>query len=125
MGAHILHDESMASQEVCEICLRPLPMCQIFLKKGRSESRGFSVNKEGSSCINLVRFRYSSGAVQCKANLPCSNVPVICPLCGAKRRRCGDIIPIPISANNIVTYYWIIFREFEKNLLEIKKMAKK
>ena len=84
MGAHTLHDSAIVGKlEVCGLCARPSPMCQIFLKKGRGENRGVGVDLERSSCPNLLRFRYAS-ASQYKKNSPCTNVPMICPLCPAK-----------------------------------------
>ena len=82
MAAHILYDPAVRnpSQELCGLCLRPAPMCTIYLKKGRGASRGYSVNMKDSSCMNLIRFKYATAATSSE-NSPCSNVPVICPLC--------------------------------------------
>jgi hypothetical protein len=81
MGAHILNDPSLdRSKEMCGLCLRPSPMCRIILRKGRGSSTGYNVDREKSVCINLVRFNYASAA-DSSSRSPCSNVPVICPLC--------------------------------------------
>ena len=124
MGAHVLHDTDMTSQEVCGLCLRHSPTCQIFLKKGRGEGRGFTVDQERSSCINLVQFRYTS-AMQCKANSPCTNVPVICPLCGPKKaaiwRYCLDTHFR--ERHNLLPDHFPI--RFEMTPFEKKNMAQK
>ena len=76
MGAHILHDITLnASEERCGLCLRPAPMCQIYLMKGRH-----SVDRSKSRCPNLVRFNYKNASESSKRS-PCSNVPVDCTIC--------------------------------------------
>jgi hypothetical protein len=84
MGAHILHDATLNhSQEVCGLCLRPSPMCRLFVKKGRGALAGNHVDIDNSSCVNLIRFNYASAACSSESS-PCSNVPIICPLCPPK-----------------------------------------
>ncbi|KAF8152359.1 hypothetical protein B0H34DRAFT_724881 [Crassisporium funariophilum] len=63
IGAHVLHDPSLdRSMPLCGLCLRPSPMCQFFLKKGKGA--------------------HASGvASESTASSPCSNVPIHCPLC--------------------------------------------
>ena len=47
MGAHILHDLKLnASEEQCGLCLRPAPMCQIYVKKGRGAKGRYSVDQK-------------------------------------------------------------------------------
>jgi hypothetical protein len=81
MGAHVLHDPSLdRTQEMCGLCLRPSPMCRIRLRKGRGSSAGYNVDREKSACTNLIRFNYASAA-DSSSRSPCTNVPIICPLC--------------------------------------------
>lgn len=81
MGAHILYDATMnTSEEYCGLCLRPSPMCQIYVTKGRGTGGRLSVDWSRSTCPNLVRFSYKSAA-QSSESSPCSNVPVVCSLC--------------------------------------------
>lgn len=83
MGAHILHDATLnGSEERCGLCLRPAPMCQVYLTKGRGTGGKRSVDRSKSSCPNLVRFNYKNAA-QSSERSPCSNVPVDCTLCPA------------------------------------------
>lgn len=83
MGAHILHDAKLnASEERCGLCLKPAPMCQVYIKKGRGAQARYSVDQKKSNCPNLVRFNYMNAATSTE-NSPCSNVPVVCPLCPA------------------------------------------
>ena len=85
MGAHILHDSSIPSNlEVCGLCLRPAPMCTLYLKKGRGGSKGYSVDMNRSTCVNLIRFKYASAATSTEI-APCTNIPIHCPLCGPKQ----------------------------------------
>lgn len=81
MGAHILHDATLnSSDEFCGLCLRPSPMCQIYMSKGRGAGGRLRVDWVRSNCPNLVRFNYKSAA-QSSERSPCSNVPVICSNC--------------------------------------------
>ena len=84
MGAHILHDTTLNhSHEVCGLCLRPSPMCRLLVKKGRGASAGNRVDIDNSTCVNLIRFNYASAACSSESS-PCSNVPIVCPLCPPK-----------------------------------------
>ena len=73
---------------------------------------------------SLRTFRYTSAA-QCKANSPCTNVPIICPLCGPKKaavwRYCLDTHFR--EQHNLLPDHFPI--KFEMTPLEKKKMAKK
>ena len=81
MGAHILYDPMLnSSEELCGLCLRPAPMCQIYLTKARGAGGSFSVDRTKSTCPNLVRFNYKNAA-QSSESSPCSNVPVACSIC--------------------------------------------
>jgi hypothetical protein len=83
MGAHLLFDTSLdRSLELCGLCLRPAPICLIFLKKGRGVAAGYSIDYSRSTCINMVRFKYATASRSSETS-PCSNVPRICPLCPA------------------------------------------
>ena len=85
MAAHILHDPAIRShpQEHCGLCLRPSPMCAIYLKKGCGGSRGYNVDMKHSKCVNLIRFKYAIAATSSE-NSPCTNVPIMCPICPPK-----------------------------------------
>jgi hypothetical protein len=81
MGAHILYDAKLnSSEERCGLCLKPAPMCHIYLKKGRGSQAKYSVDQKRSNCPNLVRFNYMNAATSSESS-PCSNIPAVCPLC--------------------------------------------
>jgi hypothetical protein len=81
MGAHILFDAKLnTSEERCGLCLKPAPMCQIYIKKGRGAQGRVSVDQKKSNCPNLVRFNYMNAATSSESS-PCTNIPVVCPLC--------------------------------------------
>ncbi|KAN0131280.1 hypothetical protein V8E53_010984 [Lactarius tabidus] len=81
MGAHIFYDRTMnTSEEYCGLCLCPSLMCQIYLTKGCGTGGSFSVDQSKLTCPNLVHFNYKSAARSSEKS-PCSNVPIICPLC--------------------------------------------
>jgi hypothetical protein len=83
MGVHILYDRMLnSSEEQCGLCLRPAPMCQVYLTKACRVSRSFSVDRAKSTCPNLVCFNYKSAA-QSSDRSPCSNVPITCCHCPA------------------------------------------
>jgi len=64
IGAHILYDPGAihAKDTLCGLCLRPSPLCQFFLTKGKGTNG------------NRV-------AAESTASSPCSNVPIQCPIC--------------------------------------------
>lgn len=81
MGTHILHDLKLnASEEQFGLCLRPAPMCQIYVKNGCGVKGRYSVDQKKSNCPNMVFFNYGNTATSSEAS-PCLNVPSICPLC--------------------------------------------
>lgn len=81
MAAHILYDNSInRHDEFCGLCLRPVAMCRIFVRKGRGTNASYGIDLQRSSCINLARFKFANAARSSEGS-PCSNVPVICPLC--------------------------------------------
>lgn len=81
MGAHILYDLTLSrTQELCGLCLRPSPICIIKLKKGRGATSSPSIDVKTSTCLNLLKFSYAPASRSTEKS-PCSNVPIICPLC--------------------------------------------
>ena len=82
VGAHILYDPSIdRSASLCGLCLRPSPLCQFFLKKGKGAHANLTVNQAASKGC-LVKIKYSYGvASESTTSSPCSNVPIHCPLC--------------------------------------------
>ncbi|KAJ7679687.1 hypothetical protein B0H17DRAFT_879588, partial [Mycena rosella] len=85
MGAHILNDPTIdRSTQPCGLCLRPWPMCQIFLKKSGSAANTLTLDMAKSrGCPNLVYFSYGTALIS-KESSPCSNVPLRCTHCDAK-----------------------------------------
>ena len=59
-------------------------MCLIYLKKGRGASKGYSIDINWSTCINLIRFKYASAGTSTES-APCTNIPVHCLICGPKQ----------------------------------------
>ncbi|PPQ92922.1 LOW QUALITY PROTEIN: hypothetical protein CVT25_006605 [Psilocybe cyanescens] len=82
IGAHILHDPHVAkSMSLCRLCLRPAPLCQFFLKKGKGATGKLAINYTSSKgCLMKVKFSYGVAAESTSAS-PCPNVPLNCPLC--------------------------------------------
>jgi hypothetical protein len=81
VGAHILFDKSLdLTLELCGLCLRPLPNCIFYLRKGKGTGSSCQVDHRKTRCPNLRRFAYLSAATEAP-NSPCTNVPIICPLC--------------------------------------------
>ena len=82
-AAHVLHDPKVErTTEPCGLCLRPAPLCQIFLKKGKGANRTLKIDKY-TGCPIKPSFSYGV-ASESSASSPCSNVPITCPLCPAK-----------------------------------------
>lgn len=80
-GSHTLNDPNVnRSSEPCGLCLSPAPICRIFLRKGKGAGSGLQINCAASSCPNLVNFSYAKASKSTQTS-PCSNVPLLCPLC--------------------------------------------
>ncbi len=82
IGAHILNDPGVdRSMELCGLCLRPMPLCQFFLTKGKGAHGSLKINQTLSrGCLMKVKYSYSVAA-ESSPSSPCSNVLVSCPLC--------------------------------------------
>jgi hypothetical protein len=83
MGAHILHKPSLihSSMPLCGLCLRPAPLCQVFLKKGKGAHASLTINpKLSKGCLLKIKYSYHV-ASESTASSPCSNIPLQCPLC--------------------------------------------
>ncbi|KAG6807755.1 hypothetical protein H0H92_006478, partial [Tricholoma furcatifolium] len=82
IGAHVLYDKTVKREdEPCGLCLRPEIICKVYLKKGKGSKGGQKIDKDRSNCpLKLLRFNFAVAAVS-TASSPCSNVPVLCPLC--------------------------------------------
>jgi hypothetical protein len=58
-------------------------MCRLLVKKGHGALAGNHVDIDNSSCVNLIRFNYTSTACSSESSL-CFNVLINCPLCPPK-----------------------------------------
>ncbi|KAG6819331.1 hypothetical protein H0H93_012840 [Arthromyces matolae] len=94
IGAHILYDKTVnREEEPCGLCLRPSLICKIYLKKGKGSKGGLKIDKLRSTCqMKDLKFLYTVAATS-KESSPCSNVPIICPLC-------------PKAAASVFKYNW-------------------
>ncbi|KAF9060527.1 hypothetical protein BDP27DRAFT_1429958 [Rhodocollybia butyracea] len=82
IGAHIIFDSSVIrATEPCGFCLRPTPMCRLYLRKARGHKANLQIDTKKSTCPNLVKIWYGTASVS-KKSAPCSNVPLLCELCG-------------------------------------------
>jgi hypothetical protein len=85
MGMHILHDNTMKNvTNPCGFCLAPGPLCSVRIKKGQGRKVGMQIDIQNSRCQhnNQVKLSLSSFAKSSEAS-PCTNTPIICPLCPA------------------------------------------
>ena len=81
IGAHILFNNNLIlSLEPCGLCLRPSPSCVFYLRKGKGAGSSCQVDLRCSRCPRLQRFSYQSASIEAP-NSPCTNVPIVCPLC--------------------------------------------
>ena len=80
-GAHILFDRSIDhTLEPCGLCLRPAPLCKIYLKKTKGRTGNLAIDMRASSCSNLVKFSITVAAAFSDSS-PCTNHPMHCPYC--------------------------------------------
>jgi hypothetical protein len=82
VAMHLLFDNTVdASRELCGLCMRESPMCVFYLRKGKGAGSAPQIDLRTSRCPNLTgKFLYSATAKE-RINSPCTNVPIICPLC--------------------------------------------
>jgi len=80
-GAHLVFDNSLdPSLQLFSLCFWPSPLCIFFLWKGKGTSLSQQIDMWRSWCLNLNAFSYLSAAKEA-THSPCTNMPVICPLC--------------------------------------------
>ena len=83
IGSHILYDPAVIQsiQPLCGLCLCPTQMCQFYLAKGKGTNGNLKiVQKMSKGCLMKMKYSYSIAA-ESSASLPCSNVPIHCPIC--------------------------------------------
>ncbi|KAF9536886.1 hypothetical protein CPC08DRAFT_771425 [Agrocybe pediades] len=82
MSAHILHDERIKGEDSpCGFCLNTGNLCRIVL---RVTAKRALIDMKASKCPNLRRLTIKTAAKFNKDNSPCTNHPLICPLCPPK-----------------------------------------
>ena len=80
-SAHILFDCSIDhTLEPCGLCLHPVPLCKIYLKKTKGHTGNLAIDIRASSCSNLVKFSITVAAAFSDLS-PCTNHPMHCPYC--------------------------------------------
>ena len=82
VAAHLLFDSGLdTSQELCGLCMRSSPLCTFYLRKGKGASSAPQIELRTSRCPNLIsKFFYAAASTE-STNSPCTNIPVVCPLC--------------------------------------------
>ena len=61
--------------------MRPSPLCAFYLRKGRGATSAHQIDFRTSRCPNLInKFLYAAASTE-STHSPCTNVPVVCPLC--------------------------------------------
>ncbi|ESK82251.1 hypothetical protein Moror_15507 [Moniliophthora roreri MCA 2997] len=82
MGAHVLFDNKTTPRtgQHCGFCLRPWPVCSIYLGKWKGSAGGVFIDMKRSTCGNLLKLLYAT-AQKCTQSSPCTNIPIQCPLC--------------------------------------------
>lgn len=99
MGAHVLHDSSVdVSYQPCGLCLRPSPICAIYLRKGKGATASNQVDWDKSTCIRPTWFSYSVAEMSSQTS-PCSNV-LLCALFVVQKSRLYGHITLPPTSNN-------------------------
>jgi len=94
ISTHILHDRLVdRPSEPCGLCLQPVPLCKIVLKKAKGQIGNLSINIEARSCPNLVKLSIKIAA-DCSKKSPCTNHPVVCPYCNDLVLRSWALPPI-------------------------------
>jgi hypothetical protein len=77
--AHVLHDASVDySSEPCGLCLHPVLLCKIVLKKAKGCTGKLAIDIKLSSCPNLIKFSIANVAA-CFETSPYINHSMRCP----------------------------------------------
>ncbi|KAF6750835.1 hypothetical protein DFP72DRAFT_817188, partial [Ephemerocybe angulata] len=84
VGAHILFDSTVSrTDEPCGLCSLPAKQCRYIVVKGQGSKVSKHVNwKRTTGCARPVNFSYKR-TLEYSDNSPCTNVPLVCPLCEA------------------------------------------
>lgn len=82
VAAHLLFDSALdTTKELCGLCMRPSPSCAFYLRKGKGVGSAPQIDDRTSRCPNFTgKLSYMAAATE-RTNSPCTNVPIICPLC--------------------------------------------
>jgi hypothetical protein len=82
VATHLLFDTTLdTSRELCGLCMRESPLCVFYLRKGKGAGSAPQIDLRTSRCPNLTgKFLYAAAATE-RTNSPCTNVPIVCPLC--------------------------------------------
>ncbi len=82
VATHLLFDSTLdTTKELCGLCMRPLPLCVFYLQKGKGVGSAPQIDARMSRCPNFTgKLSYLAAATE-RANSPCTNVPITCPLC--------------------------------------------
>ncbi|KAF4615995.1 hypothetical protein D9613_011212 [Agrocybe pediades] len=121
MSAHILHDERMKGEDSpCGFCLNTGNLCRIVLNV---TSKRTLIDVKASTCPNLRRLTIKIAAQFSKENSPCTNHPLICPLCPPKSPAVWKynmrhhLAVVEKADPNLYKEYWEICEE-EKVLMK-------
>lgn len=80
MGAHILHDPKLkGTSSPCGWCLRSGPGCAVYVRKNGRD--GYKIDPDLSRCQSGVRVFSFKPASEFTKRSPCTNHPLLCPLC--------------------------------------------
>ena len=66
--------------EPCGLCLHPMPLCKIYLRKTKGRAGNIAIDMRASSCSNLVKFSITVTA-EFSDSSPCTNHPMCCLYC--------------------------------------------
>ncbi|KAF6752442.1 hypothetical protein DFP72DRAFT_1047213 [Ephemerocybe angulata] len=82
VSAHALFDNALdQADEPCGMCGLPARQCRYVVVKGKGSKASNRVDwKRTSGCGRPVNFSYKRAA-EYSDNSPCTNVPLVCPLC--------------------------------------------
>jgi hypothetical protein len=126
VAAHLLFDSTLNTiEEPCGLCMRPSPLCRFYLQKGKGAGSAPQIDERMSHCPNLTgKLSYSTAAIE-RTNSPCTNVPMICPLCPStstavwKYNMKTHLVQIHPSANGDDFPKAYVISESEKAALKI------
>lgn len=119
MGAHILHDPRLSgANSPCGFCLNTGGLCSITLTL---TSKNTVIDMKASRCPHLRKLALAPAAAFTPPSSPCTNHPLVCPLCTENASRTVPAVWKYNLRSHIISVHPRADVDLYKNLYEISE----